>query len=97
MTIATTKEGWDRRRDHRVNFRGKRPHDNDHEVNTVKRFTNRRDYQQDYNKTLKGPCQLHPKSNHTMEEYRFLKSIYTQQAIQGDTAKTVGKHDRRNQ
>ena len=28
------REGWDRRRD---DFRGKRPRDNDHEVNTVKR------------------------------------------------------------
>jgi len=32
-----------------------------------------------------------------MEESRVLKSIYTQQAIQGDTAKTTGKQDRRNQ
>ena len=31
------QEGWDRRRDNRDDFRGKRPHDNDHEVNTVKR------------------------------------------------------------
>jgi len=71
------REGWDRRRDNRDDFRDKRPHDNDHEVNTVKRSNGRRDYQEDYNKTLKGPCQLHPKSNHTMEEYRVLKSIYT--------------------
>jgi hypothetical protein len=32
-----------------------------------------------------------------MEKCHVLKSIYTQQAIQGDTAKTAGKHDRRNQ
>jgi len=32
-----------------------------------------------------------------MEECHVLKSIYTQQAIQGDIAKTAGKHDRRNQ
>jgi hypothetical protein len=31
------REGWDRRRDNRDDFRGKRPRDNDHEVNTVKR------------------------------------------------------------
>jgi len=31
------REGWDRRRDKRDDFRGKRPRDNDHEVNTVKR------------------------------------------------------------
>ena len=46
------------------------------DLNTVKRPNGRRDY----NKTLKGPCQLHPKSNHTMEEYRVLKNIYTQRA-----------------
>jgi len=32
-----------------------------------------------------------------MEECRILKNIYTQRAAQGDTAKTIGKHDRRNQ
>ncbi|XP_021309076.1 uncharacterized protein LOC110432630 [Sorghum bicolor] len=72
------REGWDRRRDHHGDFKGKQPRDNDHEVNTVKHFTGRCDYQEDYNKTLKGPCKLHPKSNHTMEECRVLKSIYTQ-------------------
>jgi len=86
------REGWDRRRDNRDDFRGKRPRDNDHEVNTAKR-----DYQEDYNKTLKGPCQLHPKSNHTMEECRVLKRIYKQRPVQGDTAKKNGKQDRRGQ
>jgi len=38
------QEGWDRRRDNRDDFRGKRPRDNDHEVNTVKRPNGRRDY-----------------------------------------------------
>ena len=75
------REGWDGHRNHRDDFKGKRPCDNDHEVNTVKQFTGRRDYQEDYKRTLKGLCQLHPKSNHTMEECRVLKSIYTQQAI----------------
>ena len=89
------REGWDRRRDNRDDFRGKRPRDHDHEVNTVKRPNGRRDYQEDYNKTLKGPCQLHPKSNHTMEECRVLKSIYTQRAAQDDSAKKNGKQDRR--
>jgi len=88
------REGWDRRRDNRDDFRGKRPRDNDHEVNTVKRSNGRRDYQEDYNKTLKGPCQLHPKSNHTMEECRVLKNIYTQRAAQGDSVKKNGKQDR---
>ena len=88
---------WDRRRDNRDDFRGKRPCGNDHEVNTVKRPNGRRDYHGDYNKTLKGPCQLHPKSIHTMEECRVLNSIYTQRAAQGDAAKKNGKRDRRSQ
>jgi len=96
-TIVTTKKGGTGTATAVMICRGKRPRDNDHEVNTVKRFTSRRDYQEDYNKTLKGPWQLHPKSNHTMEECRVLKSIYTQHAVQGDTAKTVGKRDRCNQ
>jgi hypothetical protein len=32
-----------------------------------------------------------------MEECRVLKSIYTYLGAQGDTAKSMGKHDRRNQ
>ena len=47
------REGWDRRRDNHDDFRSKRPRDNDHEVNTVKRLNGRQDYQEDYNKTLK--------------------------------------------
>jgi len=89
------RESWDRRRDNRDDFRGKRPRDHDHEVNTVKRPNGRRDYQEDYNKTLKGSCQLHPKSNHTMEECRVLKSIYTRRAAQDDSAKKNGKQDGR--
>ena len=91
------REAWDRRRDNRDDFRGKGPGDNDHRVNTVKHPNGRRDYQEYYNKTLKGPCQLHPKSNHTMEECRVIKSIYTQRAAQGDAAKKNGKQDRRSQ
>jgi len=91
------REGWDRRRDNRDDFRSKRPrdHDHDHEVNTVKRPNGRRDYQEDYNKTLKGPCQLHPKSNHTMEECHVLKSIYMRRAAQDESAKKNGKQDGR--
>ena len=89
--------GWDRHRDNRDDFRGKRPHDNDHKVNTVKCPNGRRDYQEDYNKTLKRLCQLHPKSNHTMEECRVLKSIYTQRAAQGDSVKKNRKQDRHGQ
>ena len=90
------REEWDRHRDHHDDFRGKRPRDNDHEVNTVKKFTDRRDYKDDYNKTLKGPCQLHPRSNHTMEECRILKSMYTQQVIQDGATKAAGNRDKRN-
>jgi len=90
------REGWDRWRDNRDDFRGKRPRDHDHEVNMVKRPNAWRDYQEDYNKTLKGPCQLHPKSNHTMEECRVLKNIYTRRAAQDDPAKKNGKQDGRD-
>jgi hypothetical protein len=45
----------------------------------VKKPAGRRDYQEDYNKALKGPCQIHPRSNHTMENCRFLKNIYANQ------------------
>jgi hypothetical protein len=38
------REGWDRRRDNRNDFRGKRPRDNDHEVNTIKHPNGWRDY-----------------------------------------------------
>ena len=38
------REDWDRRRDNRDDFRGKRPRVHDHEVNTVKRPNGRRDY-----------------------------------------------------
>jgi len=78
------REGWDRRRDNRDDFRGKHPREHDHEVNTVKRPNGRRDYQEDYNKMLKGPCQLHPKSNHTMEECPSSKT-----SIRGGPPKTT--------
>jgi len=95
--IHNHREGWDMRRDNRDDFRGKRPYDGDHEGNTVKHPNGWRDYKEDYNKTLKGPCQLHPKSNRTMEECHVLKSIYTQWATHGDAAKKTGKQDRRSQ
>ena len=93
-TTATIEKVGTGNADNRDDFRGKRPRDNDHEVNTVKRPNGRRDYQEDYNKTLKGPCQLYPKSNHTTEECRVLKSIYTQRATKGDSAKRNRKQDR---
>jgi hypothetical protein len=70
------RDNRDRWRDRCDDYRGKRPHEDDHEVNAIKKPSGHRDYQNDYNKALKGPCQLHPKSNHTMENYRFLKNIY---------------------
>jgi hypothetical protein len=45
----------------------------------LKKGGGRRNYEDDYAKALKGPCQLHPKSNHTMENCRVLKSIYMHQ------------------
>jgi hypothetical protein len=53
-------------RDHRDNrdprcdchdtYRGKRPCEDDHEVNAVKEPSGHHDYQDDYNKALNGPC-----------------------------------------
>jgi len=40
----------------------------------VKKFTGHHDYQDDYNKALKGPCQLHPRSSRTMENCRVLRT-----------------------
>jgi hypothetical protein len=70
------RDNRDQQRDRRDAFRGKHPREDDHEVNAVKKPSGHRDYQDDYNKALKGPYQLHPKSNHTMENCRFLKNIY---------------------
>jgi hypothetical protein len=81
------RDNRDRQHDRRDAFRGKRPREDDHEVNVVKKPTGHRDYQDDYNKALKGPCQLHPGSNHTMENCRFLKNIYAKQLAADDAAK----------
>jgi hypothetical protein len=62
--------------DHRDNFKGKRARDDDGEVNVVKKFCGRRNYEEDYAKALKGPCPTHPKSNHMLENYKVLKEIY---------------------
>jgi hypothetical protein len=63
--------------------------EDNHEVHTVKKPTGRHDYQEDYNKALKGPCQIHPKSNHTMENCRFLKNIYAKQLTNDDATKAI--------
>jgi hypothetical protein len=62
--------------DRRDNFKGKRARDDDGEVNAVKKFGARRNYEEDYAKALKGPCPAHPKSNHTLENCKVLKEIY---------------------
>jgi hypothetical protein len=92
MTIAigaTTRDhrdNRDRRHDRSDVYSGKNPREDDHEVNVVKKPSGCRDYQDDYNKALKVPCQLHSKSNHTMENCRFLKNIYAKQLATDDTA-----------
>jgi hypothetical protein len=90
------RDNRDRWPDNRSDYRGKHPHEDDHEVNAVKKPTGRRDYQEDYNKALKCPCQIHPKSNHTMENCRFLKSIYAKQLANDDAPKTIDDRSRRD-
>jgi hypothetical protein len=46
----------DRRHDRRNAFRGKCPREDDHKVNAVKKPSGHQDYQEDYDKALKGPC-----------------------------------------
>jgi hypothetical protein len=62
--------------DRHDNFKGKCARDDDGEVNAVKKFGGRRNYEEDYAKALKGPCPAHPKSNHMLENYKVLKEIY---------------------
>jgi hypothetical protein len=61
--------------DRRDNFKGKRARDDDGEVNAVKKFGGRRNYEEDYAKALKGPCPAHPKSNHMLQNCKVLKEI----------------------
>jgi hypothetical protein len=88
-----TRDQWP---DNRGDFRGKRPREDNHKVNIVKKPTGHRDYQEDYNKSLKGPCQIHPKSNHTMENCRFLKNIYAKQLANDDAPKAIDDGPRRD-
>jgi hypothetical protein len=62
--------------DRRGNFKGKCARDDDGEVNAMKKFSGRHNYEEDYAKALKGPCPAHPKSNHTLENCKVLKEIY---------------------
>jgi hypothetical protein len=81
------RDNRDRQHDRCDTYKGKRTHEDDHEVNVVKKPSGHRDYQDNYNKALKGPCQLHPKSNHTMENCCFLKNIYAKQLAANDAAR----------
>jgi hypothetical protein len=90
------RDNRDRRRDRHDDYRGKRPRENDHEVNVVKKSIGHRDYQDDYNKALKGPYQLYPKSNHTMENCRFLKNIYAKQIAADDATRVDTDAQRRD-
>jgi hypothetical protein len=83
------RDNRDRWLDNRGDYRGKRPHKDDHEVHAVKKSVGRHDYQEDYNKALKGPYQIHPKSNHTMENCRFFKNIYAKQLANDDAPKAI--------
>jgi hypothetical protein len=83
------RDNRDRWPDNRGDYKGKCPREDNHEVHTVKKPTGRHDYQEDYNKALKGPCQIHPKSNHTMENCRFLKNIYAKQLTNDDATKAI--------
>jgi hypothetical protein len=67
-----------------------------HEVNAVKKSSGHRDYQEDYNKALKGPCQIHPKANHTMENCRFLRNIYAKQLANDDAPKAIDDRPQRD-
>ncbi|XP_066357989.1 uncharacterized protein [Miscanthus floridulus] len=86
----------DQRRNRRDDYKGKRPREDDEQVNTVKKGGGRRNYEDDYAKVLKGPCQVHPKSNHTMENCRVLKAIYTRKQAQDDAGKPNEVEKQRN-
>jgi hypothetical protein len=85
------------RRNHRDDYRGKHAREDDGKVNIVKKGGRRRNYEEDYAKALKGPYQLHPKSNHTMENCRVLKSIYTRQQVLDKSDKPNDAGEQRNE
>jgi hypothetical protein len=82
--------------DRRDNFKAKRARDNDGEVNVVKKFGGRRNYEEDYAKALKGPCLAHPKSNHTLENCKVLKEIYRRKQALENANKTNDAIDQHN-
>jgi hypothetical protein len=82
--------------DRRDNFKGKRARDDDGKVNAVKKFGGRRNYEEDYTKALKGPCPAHPKSNHTLENWKVLKEIYRRKQASENVDKPNDATDQRN-
>jgi hypothetical protein len=90
------RDNRDRWPDNHGDYKGKRPREDDHEVNAIKKLAGRRDYQEDYNKALKGLCQIHPKSNHTMENCCFLKNIYAKQLANDVAPKAINDGPRRD-
>jgi hypothetical protein len=91
------------RRDNRIqhgerrdNFKGKRARDDDGEVNAMKKFGGRRNYEEDYAKSLKGPCPAHPKSNHTLENFKVLKEIFHRKHASENANKPNDATDQRN-
>jgi hypothetical protein len=78
------------------NFKGKRARDDDSEVNTVKKFGGRHNYEEDYAKALKRPCLAHPKSNHTLENCKVLKEIYRRKQASENVEKPNDTTDQRN-
>jgi hypothetical protein len=82
--------------DRRDNFKGKRARDDDGEVNAVKKFGGRHNYEEAYAKALKGPCPAHPKSNHTLENCKVLKEIYRRKQASENADKPDDTTDQRN-
>jgi hypothetical protein len=82
--------------DHRDNFKGKRARDDDGEVNAVKKFGGRHNYEEDYTKALKGPCPAQPKSNHTLENCNVLKEIYHRKQASENADKPNDATDQHN-
>jgi hypothetical protein len=82
--------------DRHDNFKVKRARDDDGEVNAVKKFGGRRNYEEDYAKALKGPCLAHPKSNHKLENCKVLKEIYHRKQASENADKPNDAIDQRN-
>jgi hypothetical protein len=75
---------------------GKRARDDDEEVNAVKKFGGRHNYEEDYTKALKGPCLAQPKSSHTLENCKVLKEIYRCKHALENANKTNDATDQHN-